>query len=103
MSGQWANSTRASRLPSNWRAIRAQVLKRDGYQCTHIDPPGRRCQTVATEVDHIEAMTDLDDPAALQSLCAPHHAQKTSREGNTERWRYRDKRKPEQHPGMRRP
>lgn len=75
----WETSNRRSRLPSNWRKLREEQLKRDGYRCVAQTANGR-CAEVATDVDHIEAKTD--DHSRLQSLCAGHHKAKTSREGH---------------------
>jgi len=80
MSGGWAGSDRRDRLPPDWSAIRAAVLRRDGYRCTRQTVLGR-CLGTATQVDH---MVRGDDHRMenLTSLCGPHHAEKSSREGN---------------------
>lgn len=101
MSGGWAGSTRAARLPANWPAIRQQVLDRDGRRCTAPTADGR-CPATATEVDHVQAMTDSHELADLQSLCHPHHQAKSSSEGGTA-WAARraaGRRQPEAHPGL---
>jgi hypothetical protein len=95
----WSGSTRKARLPANWAQLRRLVLERDGWQCTATDPPGRRCGRPARQVDHI---TPGDDhtPANLRALCDWHHARKSSAEGNASRWRVKEKREPERHPGL---
>jgi hypothetical protein len=93
----WDTSTRRSRLPPNWAALRAEVLDRDGHRCRWVDD-GHRCPDAATEVDHI---IEGDDhrPANLQSLCHPHHQAKTI----ADRWRAdrRQARPKPRHPGLR--
>lgn len=96
MSGGWTSSDRKSRLPSNWRAIRAKVLARD--------PICKICGVrPSTHCDHIEAKTDAHAEDRLQGLCGPCHDQKSSREGNNAQ-RANSKpgrtRPPEQHPGL---
>ena len=100
MPGRWAGSGRRVRLPSNWRAIRAAVLRRDGHQCTWVQD-GQRCTQQATEVDHIRPMTDDHTLESLRSLCAMHHGKKSSAEGHAARWAIREARPKEPHPGMR--
>lgn len=78
MAHNWGSSSRASRLPSNWRKIRAQVLARD--------PECRICRVRPSVIaDHIEAMTDDHRLEALQGVCAPCHRVKTSAEANAAR------------------
>jgi 5-methylcytosine-specific restriction protein A len=78
----WNNSDRNSRLPDNWKSIRARILRRDGYQCTAIrdDGEGLRCPEPATDVDHIRPGDDHRD-TNLRSLCDWHHRRKSSSEG----------------------
>lgn len=92
----WNTSTRRDRLPPGWQSIRRRILVRDQYRCAVPN-----CDTPATDVDHAVAGDDHSD-ANLQSLCAAHHARKSSKEGAQARWakRNRLRRKPEQHPGM---
>lgn len=80
MSGGWQGSDRRDRLPPDWPAIRERVLRRDAYRCTWTTH-GDRCKAVANQVDHRVAGDDHRD-ANLQSLCGPHHARKSAREGN---------------------
>jgi hypothetical protein len=51
MPSGWVGSGRRARLPSNWPAIRAAVLRRDGHQCTWVQDE-QRCTQPAIEVDH---------------------------------------------------
>ena len=77
----WSTSNRRARLPSNWEALRKQVLERDHYRCQWI-VNGKRCLAPATEVDHRKAMMDDNRPEALRSLCTTHHRRKSSQEGH---------------------
>lgn len=64
-----------------WKAIRANVLKRDNYQCTHIRvDTGLPCGAKATDVDHIDSPDDHTHKN-LRSLCSYHHDQKTAGQG----------------------
>lgn len=75
MAGGWQNSNRKSRLPSNWRTIRAKVLARD--------PICKICDTrPSTHCDHIVAKTDDHAEDRLQGVCATCHGMKSSAEGN---------------------
>lgn len=81
MSG-WRGSTRKKRLPPNWQALRAEVLRRDRRRCQHVRfDTGAICGAYANQVDHIVQGADDDRPSALQSLCAHHHKTKSSSEG----------------------
>lgn len=81
MPGQWQGSDRRDRLPSNWDTeIRPAILKRDSYRCRWIEH-NQRCTARATDVDHINRGDD-HRPQNLRALCAPHHARKSSAEGN---------------------
>ncbi len=95
----WSGSARRSTLPRQWQAIRRTVLDRDGHRCTWVDD-GRRCNRPANQVDHLG---DRDDHtlANLTSLCAWHHARKSSRQGNDARRRPTERRAPDPHPGLR--
>lgn len=81
MGGNWTGSTRRERLPAGWAAIRRQRLELDGWQCTEILPSGARCPAAATDVDHLQPMTDDHRLEALASKCRRHHAVKSAREG----------------------
>jgi 5-methylcytosine-specific restriction enzyme A len=99
----WSNnSARRRRLPPNWPALRAQRLKIDNHQCTN-NVNGIRCEAPATDVDHINPMTDDHRIEALRSLCRPHHKAKTAAEGVAARatQRARLKLPAEPHPGRR--
>lgn len=74
-------SGRADPLPRMWPAIRANVLRRDGFRCQQIrEDTGEKCGAKATDVDH---MGDRNDHrhSNLQSLCSYHHDQKTAAQG----------------------
>lgn len=74
-SARWTNGSTAG-----WRAVRLDVLKRDGYRC-QIRRPGtwitrggieRRCLGEATQAHHTAAREVVgDDPAYLVAACAP--------------------------------
>jgi 5-methylcytosine-specific restriction endonuclease McrA len=61
-----------------WRALRYEVLRRDGFACTVCGARGR------LEVDHVLPVKHAPDRAYdltnLQSLCPCCHTQKTRRE-----------------------
>ncbi|WP_275559611.1 HNH endonuclease signature motif containing protein [Streptomyces sp. 5-6(2022)] len=96
MAHNWNTSRRASRLPKNWKRIRAEVLARD--------PVCRICGVRASVVaDHIVPMTDNHELEALQGACEPCHRQKTAREAAAFRAaapRPTNRRPPEAHPGL---
>ena len=95
----WATSDRASRLPRDWAAIRAQVRDRAGGRC-EADVHHPRCDGWGTDADN-------DDPgddhamANLQWLNTWCHRAKTAREGAARRRaRAAARRRPhESHPG----
>lgn len=94
----WATSTRASRLPHNWAAIRQAVLTKAGHQCqaTHHHP---RCTGQATDVDHIIA-GDNHSLANLQALSKPCHDAKTRLEAAQRNTQRREQRiRHDKHPG----
>lgn len=99
----WSGERR-KHLPSDWPKLRAAVLKRDGYRCQWRMPDGQICAAPANQADHVVRGNDhrLQN---LQSLCEPHHAQKSAREGGAERARLiaankRRFRRTEAHPGL---
>jgi 5-methylcytosine-specific restriction protein A len=53
-----------------WRALRAEVLRRDGYRCAVSG-----CASRASHCDHIKprALGGADAPENLRSLCPHHH------------------------------
>jgi len=60
-----------------WRAVRAQVLARDGFRCRQCGRRGR------LEVDHVVALDQGGaelDPENLQALCRHCHMVKTRSE-----------------------
>ena len=93
----WSSSDRRSRLPKNWPAVRARVLKRDKYRC-QMNLEG--CAGVATDVDHI---TRGDDHSLgnLRAVCSGCHKKKTQAEALMARRKKRALRfRPsERHPG----
>lgn len=97
----WDGSTRRSRLPRNWPAIRRRIIRRDGGVCTARYSDGRRCELPGTDVDHIVPGDDHRD-ANLRLLCARHHRQKSSSEGGSAaaRMRVRVSRPPCIHPAL---
>jgi len=101
LSGKWAGSDRKARLPPDWEARRAFVLRRDGWQCTEL-VRDVRCPQIATDVDHIIPGDD-HSYGNLTSLCGPHHDLKSSREGAAAKARIRNakRRPPETHPALR--
>jgi 5-methylcytosine-specific restriction protein A len=78
----WSTSTRpreARGYDARWRRVR------DAYRAAHpvCEVPG--CGAPAAQVDHVLPFTRRGarlDAGNLQSLCEPHHASKTGREGN---------------------
>jgi 5-methylcytosine-specific restriction protein A len=97
--GGWQGSTRHDRLPADWPARRARVLRQQptcrlAYDC---------CTTVSTQVDHVRAGDD-HRYINLQGACAPCHARKSAGEGTAAHrakgWAT-TRRAPEPHPGTR--
>ena len=98
MPGRWAGSSRRDRLPPNWKAICAAIRQRDGGRCTWVEA-GHRCRQAGTDVDHVVPGDD-HRPENLRLLCPDHHKRKSSAEGNAARWRVRERRPREAHPGL---
>jgi len=92
----WESSNRKHRLPSNWWALRAQVLRRAHNQCEVIND-GIRCTNIANEVDHIIPGDD-HSLSNLRAICTDHHKVKSSQEGNAAR-KKKYSRRIEPHPG----
>ena len=92
----WEGSRRQQRLPSNWKKLRAWVLKRDNHECY-------LCGKAATEVDHIRPGDD-HSTSNLASICWSCHKKKSSGEGGAARVKRRReiherlRRNPEDHP-----
>lgn len=82
---------------SNWPRIRAKVLTRDGWEC-QLRQPG--CLTEATEVDHIQPVSQGgdDDLDNLAAVCHPCHKKKTAIETAAAQARRSGKRPPRTHP-----
>lgn len=80
--------------------IRANVLKRDNYQCVWIrEDTGMACRARATDVDHIDGPDDHRH-SNLQSLCSWHHDQKTAGQGGRATRASQRKREVKRHPGV---
>ena len=99
-----AESGRRSPLPENWPALRRYVLERDHGECQWRGPDpfvevGPICGYLASDVDH-KGPDDDHRPEMLRALCATHHGQRTSAQGNAARWRHRQERPRERHPGI---
>jgi 5-methylcytosine-specific restriction protein A len=67
-----------------WRRLREVILNRDGGLCQVCLNDG--IITIATEVDHIisKANGGTNDEYNLQSICSPHHNEKTAKERNAQ-------------------
>jgi 5-methylcytosine-specific restriction protein A len=77
----WSKVSRHKRgYGSEWEKIRKVILTRDNYLCAICMKEGR--VTTANQVDHIisKAKGGTDKYSNLQSLCEPHHTQKTIEE-----------------------
>jgi 5-methylcytosine-specific restriction protein A len=75
----WNGSTRRSRLPSNWPALRTAVMRRDRGICYVCGGPG------ADTVDHVEQGDDhsMGNLAAIHDRNPPHcHRFKSAAEGH---------------------
>lgn len=89
---RWHRHSAAVTRTRRWKALRLEVLRRDGFQCRQCGARGR------LEVDHIAPVRDRPDLAYaldnLQSLCPSCHARKTRveiglgpRNQDREKWR----------------
>lgn len=96
----WQGSTRRVTLPKNWQAIRAKVLKRDGYLC-QIRDPDAGCLLRATEVDHVGSRDD-HRLSQLRAACSPCHQRRSAQQGQAARAALaaRGTRPAERHPGL---
>jgi 5-methylcytosine-specific restriction protein A len=82
----WHHSTESNTergYGSRWRKLRASVMMRDKGLCQLCLASHR--VTPANECDHIipKHKGGTDDPANLQMLCSPCHADKTQKEAAT--------------------
>lgn len=98
MAGQWQGSDRRTTLPDDWPQRRAAVWERDGGVCQWPTEHGL-CAWSGDDVDHIDDR-DNHDLTNLQVLCSHHHNRKSSQQGNAARWKHRNQRPAEQHPGL---
>jgi 5-methylcytosine-specific restriction protein A len=90
----WEGSTRASRLPANWKALREVVLDRDGHRCTCCG------SSLRLQVDHVQPGDD-HSLGNLATLCAACHLRKSAAEGGRARAeKHSARRPPERHPGL---
>lgn len=95
MSGRWADSTRRSRLPSDWSQRRQTVKERANGRC-QAESHAPQCDGIGNECDHRDG-TDDHNIDNLQWLSTPCHAAKTQREAQA--GKPKRTRTPEQHPG----
>jgi 5-methylcytosine-specific restriction protein A len=100
----WEGSDRRERLPADWPKRRLRVLRRDGGQCTALTQAGTRCDSLASDVDHVRPGDD-HSYENLTSLCSYHHRIKSGREGAAAQAAKRRQiakrfRRSEQHPGL---
>jgi 5-methylcytosine-specific restriction protein A len=96
--GHWQGSTRRLRLPTNWRALRAEAHRLNPQHICHLcrTPGGDYLDHIVPGDDHRQANLDWAHDRA-----APHcHRRKSSAEGNAARWRVRQQRPAERHPGL---
>jgi 5-methylcytosine-specific restriction enzyme A len=89
-------SPRNATRPPDWKRRRAAAIQRDGGQCYVCGGLG------ADEADHVTPISqggthDLSNLRAIHHNCA---AKKNAKEASTARWKYREKREPERHPGL---
>ncbi|WP_432034593.1 HNH endonuclease, partial [Streptomyces antibioticus] len=94
--GAWRTAPR----PRGWKALRAQVLERDGHQCTWIED-GQRCTAQGTDADHIADPQD-HTPANLRTLCAYHHRKRSAIQARAARGPLPSRQRPPAgpHPGL---
>jgi 5-methylcytosine-specific restriction enzyme A len=92
------NTPHKDRSSWQWQQARQAALTRDKHRCTVVEQD-IRCTQQALEVDHID-QTNNHELNNLASMCTEHHRIKTQHEAATARWKYREKRTPEKHPGL---
>lgn len=108
--GQWAaDSNRLKTLPRNWPQLRTAQLKADNYVCQWGSleedrvAPSFRCRRKANQADHYGEAHEHDK---LRSLCQPHHAKRSARQGAAASGKARTERAaarfrtPNRHPGL---
>lgn len=95
----WNSSSRSSRLPVDWLAIRKAVLIEADWIC---QIGYSVCTTAATDVDHTRRGDD-HSRSNLRAACAACHLRKSSHEGNARRRELKAlrSRPQERHPGSR--
>jgi 5-methylcytosine-specific restriction protein A len=76
----YTNSTRAKRLPSNWKTLRLRILRRDRHTCYVCGQP-------ADQVDHLNPGDD-HSPHNLAAICRPCHMSKSGHEGGVTQGRF---------------
>lgn len=94
----WSTSDRASRLPSDWPAIRERVRRRarDRCEASEHEPD---CDRIGNDADHITAGDD-HRISNLQWLSTACHKAKTAREtAERNRARAAMRLRTERHPG----
>ena len=75
---------------SRWRALRLQILERDGHRCRIRGP---HCKGKATEVDHIVPVADgglLFDPGNLRAACDKCNTWRAQRQKSQFGWKRAD-------------
>lgn len=72
---QWKRYSRKVIRTKRWKALRLEILRRDGFQCVQCGARGR------LEVDHIKPVRTHPElsyePSNLQTLCPSCHTRKT--------------------------
>lgn len=101
----WKESPTAWRTtprPHGWKALRKEVIERDGGQCTWVDD-GVRCTAPGVDVDHI-GDPQTHTPDNLRLLCTPHHRRRTALQARAARGPQPSRARPaEAHPGLKPP
>lgn len=75
----WENSTHPSGNNRTWQKIKAARLQVNPI-CQWVEQDGTGCRRPATDCDHITPVAEggeFLDYENTQSLCAPHHTEKT--------------------------
>jgi 5-methylcytosine-specific restriction protein A len=98
MAGKWRGSDRSSRLPPDWAAKRAEAHRLNPRHVCHLcgQPGGDQLDHIVAGDDHRQENLDW-----AHTNVWPHcHRGKSSAEGNAARWRVRQRRPAERHPGL---